>query len=108
MDSESMFLRMMQMIDRPSVLSPPSYTARAVRNDSVLRKALRSIKSWKREYVGGVLADTCGLFHVTASGGGPRFMMRFRSGSRTGDLALIDSAGDFINSFLSCSTSCCR
>lgn len=33
----------------PTLLSPPSYTALAVTNDSVLRNALRSMKFWNRE-----------------------------------------------------------
>jgi len=39
-----------------TLLSPPSYTARAVRKDSVLRKAFRSMKFWNLEYAGGEFA----------------------------------------------------
>src|SRR5689334_17620342 len=103
-----MFRRIMQMVDRPSLLSPPSYTARAVRNDSVVRNALRSIKFWNREYVGSEFAEICGRFHVTASGGGPRFVVRVRRGSRTGGRPRIGSAGGGAYSRLSCATRRCR
>lgn len=79
---------------RHTLLSPPSYTARAVRNDSVPRNALRNIKSWNIEYEGGVFVETCGLFQVTAKGGGPRFVIKLRSGSSTGERTREISAGE--------------
>jgi len=79
---------------KPTLLSPPSYTARAVTKDSVLRKALRSIKFWNREYAGGLFAEICGLFQVTARGGGPKFVMRFLRGSSMGERAREISPGE--------------
>lgn len=93
---------------RRTLLSPPSYTARAVRNDSVLLKALRSMKFWKREYNGGLLIDTDGLFHETAKGGGPKFAIKLRRGSKVGDRPLESSPGDRTYSLRSLDTRVCR
>lgn len=91
-----------------TLLSPPSYTAREVKKDSALLKAFRNMKFWNLEYKGGVLQDIWGLFQEIARGGGPRLLMRSRSGSKTDGGVRAISTGVRRCSFLSLETSVWR
>lgn len=66
------------------------------------------MKFWNLEYKGGVLQDIWGLFQEIARGGGPRLVMRPRSGSSTGGVVRAISPGVRKNSLLSLETSVWR